>query len=175
MGYADESGIPCEVGLIKNRYVGRTFIQPDPSSRDFGVRVKLNPVRAVIEGKRVVVVDDSIVRGTTSRKIIKMIRKAGAAEVHFRISSPPTTYPCFYGIDTPTRKELIASTHSIEQIAAYLEVDSVAYLSHEGMLSAVESVTGEGYCHACFSGDYPIDFPKDDTRQQGLFERGVSG
>lgn len=175
LGFAEEAGIAFDMAMIRNHYIGRTFIQPLSAIRNFGVRVKLNPVRAVLEGKRVVVVDDSIVRGTTSRKIIKMIRKAGATEVHFRISSPPTIFPCFYGIDTPTRKELIASTHNLEQIASYLEVDSVAYLSHEGMLAAVESTTGEGYCHACFSGDYPIGFPRGDVLQPHLFEGGTAG
>src|SRR5439155_12715271 len=137
MGYAEEAHVPLRMGLIRNHYVGRTFIQPQASIRHFGVKVKLNPVKSILDGNRVVLVDDSIVRGTTSRKIVRMVRAAGAKEVHVRISCPPTISPCFYGIDTPQRSELIAATHSIDQIREYLEADSVAYLSLEGMLSAV--------------------------------------
>ncbi|HEY6837750.1 MAG TPA: amidophosphoribosyltransferase, partial [Geobacteraceae bacterium] len=159
MGYAEESGIRFELGLIRNHYVGRTFIEPQQSIRHFGVKIKLNPVRDVLKGKRVVVIDDSIVRGTTSRKIVKMVRNAGASEVHVRISSPPTSYPCYYGIDTPTRKELISSSHTIDEICRYITADSLGYLSQEGLL---HSVGGEqsSYCRACFSGEYPIKFPK---------------
>ncbi|TCK58364.1 amidophosphoribosyltransferase [Seleniivibrio woodruffii] len=152
LGYAEASGIPFEMGLMRNHYVGRTFIEPSQSIRHFGVKIKLNPVREVIDGKRVVVVDDSIVRGTTSRKIVKMLREAGAKEVHMRISSPPTAFPCFYGIDTPTRKELIASTHTVEETRKYITADSLGYLSIEGLMDCVGS---ENYCHACFSGEYP--------------------
>ncbi|MDK2792612.1 MAG: amidophosphoribosyltransferase [Deferribacteres bacterium] len=152
LGYSEKSGIPFELGLIRNHYVGRTFIEPAQSIRHFGVKIKLNPVKSVINGKRVVVVDDSIVRGTTSRKIVKMLREAGAKEVHFRVSSPPTKFPCFYGIDTPTRKELIASTHDLDEIRKYITADSLGYLSLQGLCSCVE---GMSYCDACFSGDYP--------------------
>ena len=159
IGYARESGIPYDMGLIRSHYVGRTFIEPQQSIRHFGVKLKLNAVREVLEGKRVVVVDDSIVRGTTSRKIVKMIRAAGAREVHLRISSPPTTHPCYYGINTPTRSELIASSHSTEEIARYVTCDSLGYLSIEGLMAAVSSAPDQtGYCAACFTGDYPIDF-----------------
>src|SRR3989440_4093994 len=167
IGYARQSGIPYDMGLIRSHYVGRTFIEPQQSIRHFGVKLKLNAVREVLEGKRVVVVDDSIVRGTTSRKIVKMIRSAGAREVHLRISSPPVTNPCFYGIDTPTRSELIASSHSPEEIARYVTCDSLGYLSREGMMAAVASVgppltgkalPGAAYCDACFTGHYPVEF-----------------
>jgi len=172
VGYAEESGIPFQVGLVRNHYVGRTFIEPQQSIRHFGVKLKLNPVREVIEGKRVVVIDDSIVRGTTARKIIKMIRNAGAKEIHVRISSPPTSFPCYYGIDTPTRKELISSSHSIEEINRYITSDSLGYLSREGMRAAAgtPSETGCHFCDACFSGYYPVKFPrlKSDS-QLGLF------
>lgn len=169
LGYADESGIPFEMGLIRNHYVGRTFIEPQQSIRHFGVKIKLNAISSVISGKRIIVLDDSIVRGTTSRKIIKMLRYAGASEVHVRIASPPTAYPCFYGIDTPTRKELIVSTHTIEEIRKYLTADSLAYLSLDGMLSTVEE-NRDDFCTACFTGNYPIEFPYDDVSQLRLFE-----
>jgi amidophosphoribosyltransferase len=157
IGYAKESGIPFEMGLIRSHYVGRTFIEPQDSIRHFGVRLKLSPVRAVVDGKRVVVVDDSLVRGTTSRKIVKMLRAAGAKEVHMRISAPPTTHPCYYGIDTPTRSELVAASHTVEEIARYITCDSLAYLSHDGMMTAVGApAAGDGYCSACFTGDYPV-------------------
>ncbi len=170
IGYAEESGIPFQLGLIRNHYVGRTFIEPQQSIRHFGVKIKLNPVREVIEGKRVVVIDDSIVRGTTARKIIKMIRNAGAKEIHMRISSPPTSFPCYYGIDTPTRKELISSSHSVEEINRYITSDTLGYLSLEGLLAAAGNGKVPSFCHACFSGQYPIKFPrlKDDS-QLGLF------
>ncbi len=161
IGYARESGIPFEMGLIRSHYVGRTFIEPQDSIRHFGVRLKLSPVRAVVDGKRVVVVDDSLVRGTTSRKIVKMLRAAGAKEIHLRISAPPITHPCFYGIDTPTRSELVAASHNVEEIARYVTCDSLGYLSHEGLMTAVGAVsidasTGEGFCSACFTGNYPV-------------------
>jgi amidophosphoribosyltransferase len=157
IGYSKESGIPFEMGLIRSHYVGRTFIEPQDSIRHFGVRLKLSPVRSIVDGKRVVVVDDSLVRGTTSRKIVKMLRGAGAREVHLRISAPPTTHPCFYGIDTPTRSELVAASHSVEEINRYVTSDSLVYLSHEGMMAAVGSEkNGEGFCSACFTGNYPV-------------------
>lgn len=155
LGYAEESGLPFEMGLIRNHYVGRTFIEPRESIRHFGVKVKLNAQPEVLRGKRVVVVDDSIVRGTTSRKIVTMIRGAGAREVHLRISSPPTIGPCFYGVDTPTRRELIAASHSVEEIRRYMTADSLAYLSEAGMYAALREEQG-GFCDACFTGRYPI-------------------
>jgi amidophosphoribosyltransferase len=170
MGYAEESGIPLEFGLIRNHYVGRTFIEPQQSIRHFGVKIKLNAQRAVLDGKRVVVVDDSIVRGTTSRKIIRMLRDAGAKEVHMRISSPATIGPCYYGIDTPTRSELIASGNSAEEIRAFIEADTLAYLSREGMY-AYFGGQRQGFCDACFSGEYPLHFEDEGhTRQLHLFE-----
>ncbi len=157
LGFSKESGLPFEMGLIRNHYVGRTFIEPKDSVRHFGVKVKLNPVRRVLEGKRVVVIDDSIVRGTTSMKIVKMIRSAGAKEVHMKISSPPITHSCFYGIDTPTRRELIASSHTIEEIRRFITADSLQYLSLEGMIEAAGYTIDEHpFCLACFTGDYPI-------------------
>jgi amidophosphoribosyltransferase len=157
IGYSRQSGIPFEMGLIRSHYVGRTFIEPQDSIRHFGVRLKLSPVRSIVDGKRVVVVDDSLVRGTTSRKIVKMLRAAGAKEVHLRISAPPTTHPCFYGIDTPTRSELVAASHSVDEINTYVTSDTLAYLSHEGMMSAVSGdPTGSRYCSACFTGAYPV-------------------
>ncbi len=170
LGYAEESGICFDMGLIRNHYVGRTFIEPKANIRHFGVKVKLNPVRRLLEGKRVILVDDSIVRGTTSRKLVKMVRKAGAKEVHMRISSPPTTHPCFYGIDTPTRQELIASSHTVEEIRRYTTADSLGYLSLEGLLSVIPDSMNK-FCTACFNGDYPIAFPEDRMSQLGLFEK----
>jgi amidophosphoribosyltransferase len=169
LGYAEGGGIRFETGLIRNHYVGRTFIEPEQSIRHFGVKVKLNAVSEVLSGKRVVVVDDSLVRGTTSRKIVKMIRQAGAKEVHMRISSPPIVSPCFYGIDTPTKKELIASNHSTEEIRKYITADSLAYLSLDGMLKAVPG-SPEQYCNACFTEHYPIPFTRAEELQLGLFE-----
>ncbi len=169
LGYAEEAGIRFDTGLIRNHYVGRTFIEPQQSIRHFGVKIKLNPVKDALRGKRVVVVDDSIVRGTTSKKIIKMIRNAGAAEVHMRISSPPTSYPCFYGIDMPTRQELIASTHTVEEIRKYITADSLGYISPEGMKKVVPFPSN--YCAACFDGEYPVAFPWDQMAQLGLFDR----
>lgn len=159
LGFAEAAGLPYEMGLIRSHYVGRTFIEPQQSIRHFGVRLKLHPVREVLAGKRVAVVDDSIVRGTTSRKIVRMVRDAGASEVHVRISSPPTAWPCFYGIDTPTRGELIASRNTPEDIARYVLADSLGYISVGGLH---EAVGGEGYCDACFSGDYPVEVKLDD-------------
>ena len=162
MGFSAEAGIPLRMGLIRNHYVGRTFIEPQSAIRHFGVRVKLNPVRSILEGKRVVLVDDSIVRGTTSRKIVGMVRAAGAKEVHVRISCPPTVSPCFYGIDTPRRSELIAATHTIEDIQKFLEADSVGYLSLEGLMAAVGN-GHESYCSSCYTGHYPVECPRDET------------
>jgi amidophosphoribosyltransferase len=162
MGFAEASGIPLRMGLIRNHYVGRTFIQPQSSIRHFGVKVKLNPVRSILDGKRVVLVDDSIVRGTTSRKIVRMVRAAGAKEVHVRISCPPTISPCFYGVDTPRKSELIAATHTLPEIREFLEADSVAYLSLEGLLSAVDSER-KSYCTSCYTGIYPVPFPRDEA------------
>jgi len=170
IGYAEEAKLPFEMGLIRNHYVGRTFIEPQSSIRHFGVKVKLNALREVLVGKRVVVVDDSIVRGTTSQKLVTMIRHAGAREVHMRISSPPTTNPCYYGIDTPTKGELIASSQSLEGIRTFLGADSLAYLSIPGMYGFVGG-SGNGFCDACFTGEYPVAL-SDDTRvrQLHLFE-----
>jgi amidophosphoribosyltransferase len=177
LGYSEASQIPYDTGLIRNHYVGRTFIEPQQSIRHFGVKIKLNAIREILEGKRVVVVDDSIVRGTTSRKIVKMIRAAGAKEIHVRISSPPILSPCFYGIDTPTRQELVASTHDVDEIRKYITADSLEYLSTEGMFRAVyNSESGENrhFCTACFSGNYPIPFTGEEIIQLGLFEEGGS-
>jgi len=162
IGFAEESGIPMRVGLIRNHYVGRTFIEPQQSIRHFGVRVKLNPVRSILEGRRVVLVDDSLVRGTTSRKIVKMVKAAGAKEVHMRISCPPTISPCFYGVDTPRRSELIAATHTLEEIQRYIGADSVGYLSLEGLLSAV-GTRRTSYCTSCYTGQYPVAFPRNEA------------
>jgi amidophosphoribosyltransferase len=191
IGYAEASGIPFELGLVRSHYVGRTFLEPQQSIRHFGVRLKLNPVSGALAGKRVVVVDDSIVRGTTSRKIVKMLRDAGAREVHMRISSPPTQWPCYYGIDTPTRGELIASSHSVEQINKYITSDTLAYLSLDAMKSSVVAAHTEAagrstrrslpiagqplgttsFCHACWTGDYPIEFvPHPRQRQMRLLD-----
>jgi amidophosphoribosyltransferase len=161
IGFSEASGIPMRMGLIRNHYVGRTFIEPQQSIRHFGVRVKLNPVRSILEGQRVVLVDDSIVRGTTSRKIVRMVRSAGAREVHMRISCPPTVSPCFYGVDTPRRSELIAATHTLEEIRKYLNADSVAYLSLDGLTSAVRGGK-QHYCTSCYTGVYPVAFPRDE-------------
>jgi amidophosphoribosyltransferase len=162
VGYAERSGIPLQFGLIRNHYVGRTFIEPQQSIRHFGVKVKLNPVRSILEGRRVVLIDDSIVRGTTSRKLVKMIKAAGAREVHMRISCPPTISPCFYGVDTPRRAELIAATHTLEEIRKYIEADSLRYLSLEGLLEAVNSHREE-YCTSCYTGKYPLPFPRHEA------------
>ena len=155
VGYAAESGIPFQFGLIRNHYIGRTFIEPRQSVRDFGVKLKLNPVRKLLEGKRVVLIDDSIIRGTTSRKIVRMIRNAGATEVHMRVSCPPTISPCFYGVDTPSKKELIAANQTIDEIRAYIGADSVAYLSLDGLKKACADGEKTTYCTACYTGTYP--------------------
>jgi amidophosphoribosyltransferase len=161
VGFAEEADLPLRMGLIRNHYVGRTFIQPQQSIRHFSVRVKLNPVRSILEGRRVVLLDDSIVRGTTSRKIVRMVKAAGAREVHLRISCPPTISPCFYGVDTPSKSELIAATHTHEEIRKYVEADSLAYLSLEGLRSAVGSQQ-QDYCTSCYTGVYPVAFPRDE-------------
>lgn len=200
VGYAEAAGIPFEMGLVRSHYVGRTFIEPEQSIRHFGVRLKLSPIADVIRGKRVVVVDDSIVRGTTSRKIVKMLRGAGAREVHMRIASPPTQWPCFYGVDTPTRSELIASTHTLEEVNQYITSDSLAYLTLDSLtqsvmaaykkseitdessieressladprpvrrrLNTVREMTSTSFCHACWSGKYPIDFTPSEKKAQ---------
>jgi amidophosphoribosyltransferase len=156
IGYAQQAGIPFEMGLIRNHYVGRTFIEPKKEIRHFGVRIKLNAVKEVLAGRRVVVIDDSIVRGTTSMKIVKMLRRAGAKEVHVRISSPPTSWPCFYGIDTPTRRELIAAQQSVEEIRKFLTADSLGYLSQDGLYWFEKKGEREWFCDACFTGNYPV-------------------
>lgn len=174
IGYARQSGIPYTEGLIKNRYVGRTFIQPTQSMRERGIRMKLNPLEDVLGGKRIVIVDDSIVRGTTSQKIVKALRQAGATQVHMRISSPPVTHPCFYGIDTDSQDQLIAAQHSVEEIAEKIGVDSLAYLSWEGMLAA----TGRdpnSFCSACFTGHYPIPIPEGLKRSKLALELVATG
>jgi amidophosphoribosyltransferase len=169
LGFAEQSGIRYEMGLIRNHYVGRTFIEPKQGIRHFGVKVKLNPMPEMLEGRRVVVVDDSIVRGTTSRKIVRMIRSAGAREVHMRISSPPIQWPCYYGIDTPTRKDLIAASHSVDETRRYLGAESLGYLSLEGMLKATGSDPAQ-FCHACFTGSYRVGIVPEPTPQLRLFE-----
>lgn len=172
IGYSRESRIPMEMGLIRSHYVGRTFIEPEESIRHFGVKLKLNAQKEVIKGKKVIVVDDSIVRGTTSRKIIKMIREAGAKEVHVRISSPPIISPCYYGIDTPTKEELIACSHSVEEIRRFITADSLSYLSIEGMLDACGG-SSEEFCLACFTGKYPTEIPDyiEEVQLKLVFER----
>jgi len=157
VGFAAESGIPFRVGLVRSHYVGRTFIEPEQGVRDFGVRLKLNPVRNIIEGKRVILIDDSIVRGTTSKKIVRMIRSAGAKEVHMRISCPPTISPCYYGVDTPTQKQLIAANKTIEEIAEFIGADSLAYLSLDGLKQACAEGVNTTYCTACYTGNYPTE------------------
>jgi amidophosphoribosyltransferase len=163
LGFAEESGLPYELALIRNHYIGRTFIQPSQADRDAKVKVKYNPVREVLQGKKVVMVDDSIVRGTTTRGLVALVRSAGASEVHMRVSSPPVTGPCYYGIDTPSREELIAARLTPDEIAKDLGVDSLGYLSLEGMLQAVPGGP-HGFCHACFSGDYPTAPPTDPDK-----------
>ena len=160
IGYAEAAGLPMRMGLIRNHYVGRTFIAPQQEIRGFRVRVKLNSVRSVLDGKRVVLVDDSIVRGTTSRKIVGMIRAAGAREIHMRISCPPTVSPCYYGIDTPRRSELIAANYAVDDICRYVKSDTLAYLGLEGLREAVGERSGD-YCTSCYTGIYPVEGPKD--------------
>ena len=169
LGYSKESGIPYELGMIRSHYIGRTFIEPEQRIRDFGVKIKYGVVKSAITKKKIVVVDDSIMRGTTMRKIIKMFRNAGAVEIHVRISSPPTRFPCFYGIDIPTHKELIASSHTIDEIRKYLRVESVECLTVESMLNAV-NLPEKRFCTACFDGNYPVKFEQVDDNQKYLFE-----
>src|SRR5579864_5337306 len=157
IGYASESGLPFRHALIRNHYVGRTFIEPSQVIRDFGVKLKLNPVRHLLEGKSVVLVDDSIVRGTTSRKIVRMVRQAGAREVHVRVSCPPTISPCFYGVDTPTKNELIGANNTVEEIRRFIEADSLAYLSLASLRKAVDDDQKHEYCYACYTGNYPTE------------------
>lgn len=172
IGYSQETGVPFEMGLIRNHYVGRTFIEPKDSIRHFGVKLKLNGIRDTVKGKNIVVIDDSIVRATTGRKIIKMLRRYGAKKIHFKVSAPPTTYPCFYGIDTPSRAELIASTHTMREINTYMGSDTLEYLAIESL----KNVFGNDdyhYCDACFSGNYPSKFPRGmELGQMELFSKG---
>jgi amidophosphoribosyltransferase len=171
MGFAAESSIPLRFGLIRNHYVGRTFIEPQQSVRDFGVKLKLNPVRSLLEGKRVVLIDDSIVRGTTSRKIVRMVRNAGANEVHMRISCPPTISPCYYGVDTPRKKELIAANNSVEEIRQYIGADSLAYLSIDGLKKACRDGEKTTYCTACYTGKYPTNLVDVEEIQPVVAEK----
>lgn len=173
IGFSQSSGIPYAEGLIKNRYVGRTFIQPTQSMRESGIKMKLNPLKDVLAGKRIIIVDDSIVRGTTSRKLVKALRDAGATEVHMRVSSPPVTHPCFYGIDTDNQDQLIAATKSVEEIGELIGVDTLAYLSWEGMLIATGEDT-QNFCSACFTGDYPIAIPETIKRSKLMLEKVVA-
>ena len=172
VGFAEESELPLRMGLIRNHYVGRTFIQPQQSIRHFSVRVKLNPVRSILEGRRVVLLDDSIVRGTTSRKIVRMVKAAGAREVHLRISCPPTISPCFYGVDTPSKSELIAATHTMEEIRKFVEADSLSYLSLAGLRSAVGAQQND-YCTSCYTGIYPVAFPRNEQAYLQLALKAV--
>jgi amidophosphoribosyltransferase len=172
IGYAAKAGLPLQFGLIRNHYVGRTFIQPQQSIRDFAVKVKLNPVRSILEGRRVVLVDDSIVRGTTSRKIVRLVKAAGAHEVHVRVSCPPTVSPCYYGVDTPSRDELIGATHSLDEIRDYVEADSLAYLSLNGLREAVGE-RKNAYCTSCYTGVYPVSFPQDEKAYLQLALKAV--
>ena len=168
LGYSEESGIPFELGLVRNHYIGRTFIEPRQSIRHFGVKLKLNVVGSLVRGKRVILVDDSIVRGTTSRKIVSMVREAGAAEVHVRISCPPTVGPCYYGVDTPTRSELIAANQSVADICRFIRADSLGYLSLDGLEKAVAA--DGSFCTACYTNDYPLEVEKEKAHQSGLFD-----
>lgn len=171
LGYSDESGIPFRQALIRNHYVGRTFIEPSQAIRDFGVKLKLNPIRHLLEGKRVILVDDSIVRGTTSRKIVRMVRGAGAREVHLRISCPPTVSPCFYGVDTPSVAELIAANNTVEEIRRFVEADSVGYLSLAGLRQAVDD-SDHNYCYACYTGNYPTELVNIEELMAAKDRRG---
>ncbi len=172
IGFAEESGTPYGEGLIKNRYVGRTFIEPSQTMRQLGVRMKLNPLSEVIKGRRLALIDDSIVRGTTSRKIVRMLKEAGASEVHMRISSPPVAWPCFYGIDTANRSELIASSKSVGEIAEFIGADSLSFLSLDGLISASGGAK-RGFCTACFDGEYPTSIPHDVRLSKSMLEGGA--
>ena len=165
LGYAEEAGLPFEMALVRSHYIGRTFIEPRQSIRHFGVKIKFNPVAELLRDKRIVLIEDSIVRGTTMSKVIPMLRQAGAREVHMRIAAPPTTHSCFYGIDTPTREELLASSHSVEEIRRHITADSLAYLSREGLYAFIGG-RREGFCDACFTGDYPVEIPRDRSPHQ---------
>ncbi|HYL57243.1 MAG TPA: amidophosphoribosyltransferase [Candidatus Acidoferrales bacterium] len=165
LGFAEESGIPFEMGLVRSHYVGRTFIEPRESIRHFGVKIKFNPIAELLRGKRIVLIEDSLVRGTTLRKVIPMLRQAGAREVHMRIAAPPTTDSCFYGIDTPTREELLASSHSVDEIRRYITADSLAYLSWDGLYS-FNGAGRDGFCDACFTGKYPVEIPRNNGPAQ---------
>src|SRR3954471_6476580 len=171
VGYASESGIPFRTALIRSHYVGRTFIEPEQRVRDFGVKLKLNPVRSMLEGKRVILIDDSIVRGTTSKKIVRMIRQAGATEVHMRISCPPTVSPCFYGVNTPSKKELIAANNSVEEIRKYIGADSLSYLSLDGLKKACHDGEKTTYCTACYPGRYPTNLIDVEEIQPAVVEK----
>jgi amidophosphoribosyltransferase len=172
LGYAKAAEVPFEMGLVRNHYIGRTFIEPSQQIRNFGVRIKLNPVRDILRGRRVALIDDSIVRGTTSKKIVQLCRDAGAREVHVRISSPPTIGPCVYGIDTPRRQELIAAEHSVEEIRGFVGADTLGFLSLEGMLRAAGKDAGE-VCTACWNDDQPVKLPRADSSQMGLFDKSA--
>jgi amidophosphoribosyltransferase len=172
IGYAEKAELPLQFGLIRNHYVGRTFIQPQQSIRDFAVKVKLNPVRSILEGKRVVLVDDSIVRGTTSRKIVRLVKAAGAREVHLRISCPPTVSPCYYGVDTPCRDDLIGATHTVDEIRQFVEADTLAYLSLAGLREAVGE-RSNAYCTSCYTGVYPVSYPQDEKAYLQLALKAV--
>ena len=172
LGYSYESGIRYDIAMIRGHYIGRTFIEPSQKIRDFGAKIKYNVVKSAVKGKRIVVIDDSIMRGTTMRKIIKMFRNAGATEIHIRISAPPTKFPCFYGIDIPSHNELIAATHTIEEIRKYLRVDSIAYLSHENLLKAVD-MPEMNFCTACFDGKYPVQFEQENAEDKSRYEDGL--
>jgi amidophosphoribosyltransferase len=166
LGFAEESKLPFEMALVRSHYMGRTFIEPRQSIRHFGVKLKFNPVAELLRNKRIVLIEDSLVRGTTLTKVIPMLRQAGAREVHMRIAAPPTTNSCFYGIDTPTREELLASSHSVEEIRRYIGADSLGYLSWDGLYSFLDNGTREGYCDACFTGNYPVEIPRDNGPHQ---------
>jgi amidophosphoribosyltransferase len=174
IGFSLGSGIPFRMGLIRNHYIGRTFIEPSQAIRDFGVKLKLNPVRELLAGRRIVLVDDSIVRGTTSRKIVRMVREAGAREVHVRISCPPTLSPCYYGVDTPTREELIASSHSPEEICKFIGADSLGYLSLAGLKQALRDTEGK-FCTSCYTGNYPTELVQLEVNHKEVNGRSAAG
>jgi amidophosphoribosyltransferase len=175
IGYAEESGIPFREGLIKSRYINRTFIQPDQSLREAGVMLKLNPLRRSLKGKRIIAVDDSIVRGTTSRRIIEVLRRAGAREVHMRVSSPPMRFPCFMGVDIGSTKQLVAAGRSVEEVRQYVGADSLAYLSIPGLMRAIGRGTADEFCRACFDGSYPVPVPQQLEMDKMAFEAVGSG
>ena len=168
LGYSEASGIPFTDGIVKNRYVGRTFIQPTQAMRQLGIRLKLNPLPSVISGKRLVVIDDSIVRGNTSKKLVQMLRDAGAAEVHLRIVSPEVLWPCFYGIDTDTREQLIAANMTLEEMNDWIGSDSLAFITLDGLRASLADAGHDGFCTACFTGDYPVPIPDDVAKKSFL-------